>query len=128
MRAKLSSVRNTVSYILRHPLNRGRPARALSRFIGWQVQSRLTSPIAVPFVDGTRLLVSRGMTGATGNIYCGLTDFEEMAFVMHALRPDDLFLDVGANVGSYTVIAAGAAGAKPPRFRASPLHVRAPAE
>ncbi len=105
------SLRATLSYILRHPLNRGRPARALSRFLGWQIGSRLTSPIAVPFVDGTRLLVGRGMTGATGNVYCGLSDFWEMAFLLHALRPGDLFFDVGANVGSYTVLAAGAAGA-----------------
>lgn len=64
----------------------------------------------MPFVDSMRLLVQRGMTGATGNIYCGLHEFEDMAFVLHALRPGDLFVDVGANVGSYTVLAAGAAG------------------
>jgi FkbM family methyltransferase len=45
------------------------------------------------------------MTGATGNIYCGLHEFVEMAFLLHLLRPGDLFLDVGANVGSYTVLA-----------------------
>jgi FkbM family methyltransferase len=114
------SLRTTLSYILRHPLNRGRRARALSRFVGWQVGSRLSSPRAVPFVDGTRLLVERGMTGATGNVYCGLSDFEEMAFVLHALRPGDLFFDIGANVGSYTVLAAGAAGANCLAFEAVP--------
>jgi FkbM family methyltransferase len=30
-----------------------------------------------------------------------------MALVMHALRPGDLFVDVGGNIGSYTVLAAG---------------------
>ena len=45
-----------------------------------------------------------GMTGATGNVYCGLHEFEDMALVLHALRPRDLFVDVGANVGSYTVL------------------------
>lgn len=34
-----------------------------------------------------------------------------MAVVLHALRPCDLFVDVGANVGSYTVLAAGVCGA-----------------
>jgi cyclopropane fatty-acyl-phospholipid synthase-like methyltransferase len=32
-------------------------------------------------------------------------------FVLHLLRPADHFLDVGANVGSYTVMAAGSVGA-----------------
>jgi FkbM family methyltransferase len=68
--------------------------------------------VAVPFVDATRLLVARGMTGATGNWYCGLHEHCEMAFVLHALRETDLFLDVGANIGSYTILASGAAGAR----------------
>ncbi len=51
------------------------------------------------------------MSGATGNLYVGLHELEEMAFALHLLRPGDLMLDVGANVGSYTVLAAGAVGA-----------------
>jgi len=70
------------------------------------------SPVAIPFVANSRLLVARGMTGATGNIYCGLHEFEEMGFVLHALCPEDLFVDAGANVGSYTVIAAKVCGAR----------------
>ncbi|HUI59825.1 MAG TPA: FkbM family methyltransferase [Steroidobacteraceae bacterium] len=103
----------TLLGIVRHPLNRGRPLAALSRFARWQIGSRLLgSAVAVPYVDRTRLLVQRGMTGATGNVYCGLHEFEDMSFVLHALRADDLFVDVGANVGSYTVLAAGAVGAR----------------
>lgn len=52
------------------------------------------------------------MTGATGNIYVGLHEFEDMAFLLHVLRRTDLFVDVGANIGSYTILAGGAAGAK----------------
>jgi FkbM family methyltransferase len=51
------------------------------------------------------------MAGATGNVYCGLHEFEDMTFVLHLLRPGDLFVDVGANVGSYTVLAARVTGA-----------------
>jgi len=36
----------------------------------------------------------------------------DMGFLLHFLRKDDLFLDVGANIGSYTVLAGGAVGAK----------------
>ena len=81
------SLRATLSYILRHPLNRGRPARALSRFVRWQLKSRLVPAAEVPFAGDTRLRVRRGMTGATGNVYCGLNDYEEMGLVLHALLP-----------------------------------------
>jgi predicted RNA methylase len=51
------------------------------------------------------------MTGATKNLYCGLDDFEDMGFLLHALRPSDLFIDIGANVGSFTVLAGAVVGA-----------------
>lgn len=65
------------------------------------------------------------MTGATGNVYCGLHEFEDMAFVLHSLRPEDLFIDVGANVGSYTVLAAGVVGARCICFEPAPQAYRA---
>jgi len=102
-----------VRYVWAHPLNAGGRFTALGRVLRWQIGSRLApGPVAVPFVDATRLLVARGMTGATGNWYCGLHEHCEMAFVLHVLRETDLFLDVGANIGSYTILASGATGAR----------------
>lgn len=98
---------NTLKFILEHPLNRQQKGRAIRRWINWQLGSRLVpGPVAVNFVNQTMLLVSPGMTGATGNVYAGLHEFHDMAFALHLLRPDDLFVDVGANVGTYTVLAA----------------------
>jgi len=69
-------------------------------------------PVLVPWVGPARLVIEPGMWGATLNHYCGLQDFEVMAFLMHLLRPEDLFLDAGANVGVYSVLASRVAGAK----------------
>jgi hypothetical protein len=74
----------------------------------------LGEPVAMPYVNETRLLVKPGMAGATGNVYAGLHEYEDMAFVLHALRPSSRFVDVGANVGTYTVLAGG--GVEPPVF------------
>jgi FkbM family methyltransferase len=104
---------DTLAFILSHPLGRKARWKALSRFARWQIGSRiLPGGAVVDFVGGTRLLVRPSMTGATGNIYVGIHEFEEMGFLLHFLRPGDLFADVGANVGSYTVLAAGACGAR----------------
>jgi FkbM family methyltransferase len=103
---------NTYRFITSHPLTAHGRLFALGRYLRWQLGSRLLGwPVVVPFVDHTRLLVRAGMKGATGNIYCGLHELEDMAFVLHFLRPEDLFVDVGANVGSYTVLASGVVGA-----------------
>jgi FkbM family methyltransferase len=104
---------NTAKYIWNHPLTAGQRGRAFARYVRWQVGSRLSpGPVVVPFVNGARLLVRPGMTGATGNVYTGLHEFEDMAFVLHALRPEDTFVDVGANIGSYTILASRAVGAR----------------
>lgn len=104
---------DTLAFILSHPLGRKARWETLSRFARWQIGSRiLPGGAVVDFVEGTRLLVRPSMTGATGNIYVGIHDFEEMGFLLHFLRRGDLFADVGANVGSYTVLAAGARGAR----------------
>ncbi len=58
------------------------------------------------------LIVEKNMAGATGNLYCGLHEFEDMSFLLHFLRKEDLFLDVGANIGSYTILASGQIGCK----------------
>lgn len=98
---------NLFRFVLSHPLNKTNRWRAVGRVLAWQFASRLMEgPIAFPFVENSRLFASRGMTGATGNWYCGLHEFEDMSFVLHALREDEHFLDVGANIGSYTVLAA----------------------
>jgi len=69
-------------------------------------------PIIYPFTDKSKLIIQKGMTGATGNLYCGLHEFNEMSFLLHFLRRDDYFVDVGANIGSYTILASAHVGAK----------------
>jgi FkbM family methyltransferase len=62
-------------------------------------------------VNGAKFFVRTGETGLTQNIYTGLNDFEDMGFMLHFIRPGDLFVDVGANAGSYTILAGAARGA-----------------
>jgi FkbM family methyltransferase len=107
------SIITSLRFILRHPLNADRRINAIRSFLLWQIGSRIVpGPVIVPFINGSVLAVARGMSSATGNIYCGLYGFEEMGFLLHVLREGHLFVDVGANVGTYTVLAGAAAGAR----------------
>jgi len=100
---------NNLRFVLNHPFNKGRLLSTLKRYMGWQISSRLApGPIIVPWVNGAKLIARHGETGVTGNVYCGLHEFEDMAFLLHALRPDELFVDIGANSGSYTMLACAA--------------------
>jgi FkbM family methyltransferase len=100
------SLLSTLKFITSHPLNRGNIIKAIFRFLRWQINTRLnTYPIIYQFTERSKLIIHKGMTGATGNLYCGLHEFEDMLFLLHFLRKNDLFLDVGANIGSYTILA-----------------------
>ncbi|MGZ8980387.1 MAG: FkbM family methyltransferase [Burkholderiaceae bacterium] len=64
----------------------------------------------IELIPGCRFLVSNRENYATLVYTCGLYDFADMMFLLHALRAGDDFADIGANVGSYSVLA-GSAGA-----------------
>lgn len=103
----------TLSFISAHPLNRHDRMNAIRRFITWQIASRIVSgPVVVRFVNDARLVVGAGMTGATQNVYTGLHEYKDMGFLLHFLRSSDLFVDVGANVGAYSVLAGASIGAR----------------
>lgn len=115
------SLLRLLDLVLHHPVNAGQARAALSRLVRWQVTSRLApGPVLVDWVEGARFLARRGETGLTGNIYTGLHEFPDMAYVLHVLRPDDLFVDVGANAGSYTLLACAARGARGIAFEPVP--------
>jgi FkbM family methyltransferase len=104
---------DNIRTMLNHPLNRANKVAALKRFLAWQIGSRLVpGPVVVSVAGEAKMIVSRGMTGATGNIYLGLQEFSDMSFVVHLLREGELFVDVGANVGSYTILAGALAKAR----------------
>jgi FkbM family methyltransferase len=103
-----------VRFIWNHPLASRNRGLAFSKFFSWQIGQKVLNnrPVLYPLVEDSVLLVRKGMAGATGNIYTGLAEFEEMAFILHALREEDLFADIGANIGVYTILASKNAGAK----------------
>ena len=108
----LKKLTKIVSGIQKHPLAGKNVKASIIRLLKWQLAQRiLPLPVMVNFVENSRLIVQKGMHGATGNIYLGLHDFEEMAFVLHTLRIGDCFGDVGANVGVFSILASVNAGA-----------------
>lgn len=115
----------TLRFILGHPMNRGKPISTLARYLNWQVRSRLQEEVVVNWIDGAKLAARRGMTGATGNIYCGLHEYVDMRFVLDTLEPGDLFVDIGANIGSYTILASKVCGAHTISIEPDPETVKA---
>lgn len=99
-------------YIWQHPVNRGRRGRAFIRAAAFQMRSRLFG--RMPIVDlgmGIKMRVPRGFTAASKFLYATPPDWPHMVLWDRLLGSDDLFIDVGANVGGYTLWA-GRRGAR----------------
>lgn len=72
------------------------------------------------FHERSRLIIERGFNNSIGNYYVGLLEPDEMSFLLRFLRSDDLFVDAGANVGSYTILASANCGARTITFEPVP--------
>ena len=99
--------------IKEHPVGQHDKFNSWKRFLKWQLSQLLfPSQVVYGFVGKSKLSIERGMSGATGNIYFGLNDFAEMGFLLHYVKQDDIFFDLGANVGVYSILASVNAGAR----------------
>ena len=116
------SLLSTIDFITSHPLNRKHKLKSIVRFVKWQIGSRMVpGAVVCDWVNGSRFLVRTGETGLTQNIYTGLHEFVDMGFLLHFLRSEDLFVDIGANAGSYTILACSAVGARGYAFEPVPI-------
>ena len=115
----------TLPWIWNHPLAKRQRWNAYARYAWWQCRSRLTATsYAMPWVNGSQLVLEPSMQGAKGNLYAGLHEWPDMAFVLHLLRPSDHVLDTGSNVGTYSVLAAAAIGCTVTAAEPTPLALR----
>jgi len=93
-------------FIAKHPLNANHKLQALTNFVKWQIATRiLKKKVIVPWVEDSMFISGLGETGLTGNLYAGFMEYEDMIFLLHALQPNEIFVDVGANIGAYTILA-----------------------
>lgn len=107
----------TIIYIWSHPNFKQQRLQSILKFLGWQVYKRLTCSYLdiqlIPNVKKIRCYLDSRSAAAV--LYSGLFDYDDMNFLLRYLRTEDSFLDIGANVGVYTLLAAS-------KIRAGSLH------
>lgn len=97
----------TISYIWSNPNCKQQKLKSILRFIGWQIYKRLTHRyLDIQLNSDTKIRCHPDSYSAAAVLYCGLYDYDDMNFLLRYLRAEDSFLDVGANVGVYTLLAA----------------------
>ncbi len=91
-----------------HPLTKHNPLGALFRYVKFNfIQYVYGKPRVYNWIDGLKFYAQKGDAGIVANIYFKLFDYEDSMFLIHNLKENELFVDIGANVGHYSLLAAG---------------------
>jgi FkbM family methyltransferase len=114
-------VLKSIIYIHNHPLFKGSYLEAALRFFKWHFGLRLLkTPIIFDYVEDLRLVGRLGIRNTSASFYVGLIEPDWGGFVLHYLREDDTFYDVGANVGAFTLLSSSLLNVKTIAFEPLP--------
>ncbi|SFD25089.1 methyltransferase, FkbM family [Algibacter lectus] len=99
--------------IKKHPLTKDTTLAALMRYFSFNItQFIFKKPRVYNWIYGLKFYVEKGDAGLVGNIYYKLMDYEDSMFLIDSLKKDELFVDVGANLGHFSLLASGICKAK----------------
>jgi len=100
----IADTTNILRFVWAHPANEDERVRALLRAVRFQARGRVFCRRTLAKL-GERSTVWADLhrTAASKVVYANPPDHPEMLVWRRHLRPGDLFIDVGANVGSYSV-------------------------
>lgn len=108
-----------------NPVARRRPIGTLLRFANAEIiNTWLGYPFVVAHEFGVGLIVEKGHHATRSHYFFGVQDFIDEFFAIHFLREDELFVDIGANMGIFSIMVAAATGARVIAVEPSPSSSR----
>ena len=70
-----------IKKFLTSPLSFDNKLKVILRFIKWQISQRIfLTTVIYQYTENSKILVKKGMTGVTGNLYYGLDEFNDGIF------------------------------------------------
>ena len=87
-----------------NPLTKSNPVWALIKYLYINfLLYVLKREVVITYLNGIKAKVKKG-DGIVGNYHSGLHEASDSIFLMQLLKDGDFFLDIGANVGHYTLL------------------------
>jgi FkbM family methyltransferase len=100
--------RQVLTYVWTHPANRRMRLRSVGRAVAFQIRGFLGRPTLTTIGTNTKMWAELHYCAASKVIYANPPDWPEMQAWRRIIKPGDLFVDVGSNIGSYALWAAEA--------------------
>lgn len=91
----------------KNPITVDNRLKAMSKYVYFHSITYFKKNVIHNGIGGIKFTIQKGDSGLVGNIYYGVYELNESMFTAHFLRENDYFLDIGANLGHYSLIASG---------------------
>jgi FkbM family methyltransferase len=89
-----------------HPTRRGERAAAIGRALRYEVNTTWRRrPTEIPLGKRSRIIAYPGETNSPHAVVANPPNWPEMLVWDQQLQPGDLFIDIGSNIGVYTIYA-----------------------
>ena len=85
---------------------KGHRAQVLARFVWAHLKFLFEEEFVYKWVNNTKIYIVHHRAASTECYYYGLFDPEEMSILRDSIQDGDVFADVGANIGGYSIFAA----------------------
>tara|TARA_B100000989_G_C19485160_1_gene447052 strand:+ start:380 stop:1057 length:678 start_codon:yes stop_codon:yes gene_type:complete len=123
----MNNIIKLLKIILNHPLNANNKFRSILRFLSFNLKKILNKGLIIfPWVGMSKLIFDNTELDTLSqrqikfNYYLGLVEYEDMAFLIHCLKKENVFIDCGANLGMYTILASKVLGSDTIAFEPHP--------
>jgi len=96
----------SLNLVFSHPLNKNKKWITLIRLIWWKInQVIIHIPVIVQLTNNRKCICYPESSNGGLIYYVRLFDYDEMLYILESLRIDDVFIDIGANIGIYSLLA-----------------------
>ena len=93
--------------LLNHPNNKDKPFRTIGTLIWWKLnQIYFKLPAVYQLTSKIKILCEPDSSYGSFIIYAGFPEYAEMKFIHDYLSKSDVMVDVGANIGAVSLLAA----------------------
>ena len=123
----MNNIIKLLKIILNHPLNANNKFRSILRFLSFNLKKISNKGLIIfPWVGESKLIFDNTEFDTLSqrqikfNYYLGLVEYEDMAFLIHCLKKENVFIDCGANLGMYTILASKVLGSDTIAFEPHP--------
>ena len=82
---------------------RFRKFKIIFKVLFWKIYFVIFNTVTIKWFNDTYLKIYKNNSSSKSCLYFGLPDYEEMEFLKRLVKKNDVFFDIGANVGIYSL-------------------------